>query len=230
MSSYWIQIDVNILDRPTRFFMNDWGGEDWVAGQVYREGWRSYQAPLPIIIAKFCYSQSAVFIESGADTDYFSLLAASVGARHVFNLLASEGLEHKLLQNMHESALDKKITLVPLVSESWANLDTMFLDHPVLSTLGSAVLKLEGSKSVDIIECASQFIHKFKPLMLLNFGSDDYVQYLSDFESKHDYLGFDITANGQLVPHGSAGELVHETGWHLLVAQNQFQTLKQIIA
>jgi len=66
-----------------RFWMDSCGGRDQVARQISAQGWRAYEAPLPTLIEAWCSRLQAVFLDIGANTGFYSLLAATSGARHV---------------------------------------------------------------------------------------------------------------------------------------------------
>ncbi len=59
-------------------------GCDQVVHQLLAQGWRSYEAPLPLLIARFVTAcPSSVLLDVGANSGYYSLLAAVLGALQV---------------------------------------------------------------------------------------------------------------------------------------------------
>ncbi len=64
-------------------WMDDCGGRDQVVFQVCNQGWRSYEPPLPLLIAKVVSVRSTSFFDVGANTGFYSLIAANAGAVQV---------------------------------------------------------------------------------------------------------------------------------------------------
>jgi FkbM family methyltransferase len=109
MNTFWVQVDVHLDELKSRFYMSDCGGHDKSVAAVDAGGWRAYESPVPEVIAKLCKGMKPVFVEVGASTGYYSLLAAVAGAEKVY---ASERLDSSreiLLRNVAESALENKI-------------------------------------------------------------------------------------------------------------------------
>jgi FkbM family methyltransferase len=107
--SYWIQIDVRLRDRLTRFYMQDCGGRDQVVRAVAAGGWTAYERPLPSIVARLCETWSPVVIDVGANTGYYSLLAASTGATRVLAFEPEPNIRALFASNVRESALGNRI-------------------------------------------------------------------------------------------------------------------------
>lgn len=63
--------------------MHDCGGRDQVVFQVFNQGWRSYEPPLPLLIAKVVSARPTAFFDVGANTGFYSLIAANAGAVQV---------------------------------------------------------------------------------------------------------------------------------------------------
>ena len=51
-------------------WMDDCGGRDQVVSQVCNQGWRSYEPPLPLLIAKVVSARPTAFFDVGANTAY----------------------------------------------------------------------------------------------------------------------------------------------------------------
>ena len=111
MNSFWVQIDVQLDGLASRFYMNDCGGRDQVVAVVNQDGWRSYEAPLPEVIVKLCRGWKPVFLDVGANTGYYSLLAVAAGASHVFAYEPVPSIHKIFTGNIAESAMDGQITL-----------------------------------------------------------------------------------------------------------------------
>ena len=60
--------------------MHACGGRDQVVHQALRAGWRSYEAPMPLVLSRLIASRPTAFLDIGANTGFYSLLAARAGA------------------------------------------------------------------------------------------------------------------------------------------------------
>jgi FkbM family methyltransferase len=114
VNTFWVQIDISPEGVPTRFFMDDCGGRDQVVVAVNQGGWRNYEAPLPEIIAKLCRGLNPIFVDVGANTGYYSLLAIASGASKVFAFEPVPSIHEIFTKNIKESAMTRQITLFEL--------------------------------------------------------------------------------------------------------------------
>lgn len=75
------QLDLTWVDPPgaAPFHLLRLGGQDQVARQVAEEGWDSFEAPLPAVLAALVRARCrhGVFADIGANTGYYALLAAA---------------------------------------------------------------------------------------------------------------------------------------------------------
>lgn len=110
MNSFWVQVDVQLDGLTSRFYMNDCGGRDQVVAAVNQGGWRGYEAPLPEVIAKLCKGWKPVFLDVGANTGYYSLLAVAAGATKVFAYEPVPSIHKIFADNIAESAMNQQIT------------------------------------------------------------------------------------------------------------------------
>lgn len=55
-------------------------GRDQVAVQARNTGWRSYEAPMPVVLSRLIGAKPCAFIDIGANTGFYSLIAARAGA------------------------------------------------------------------------------------------------------------------------------------------------------
>ena len=56
---------------------------DQVCNAAVNAGWKSYESPLPLLIAKTSLKQNTTFLDIGANTGYYSLISALAGAKEV---------------------------------------------------------------------------------------------------------------------------------------------------
>jgi FkbM family methyltransferase len=110
MNTFWVQVDVHLDELKSRFYMNDCGGRDQVVLAVDASGWRGYEPPLPEVVAKICRGWKPVFVDVGANTGYYSLLAATTGASKVYAFEPVPSIYQIFTNNISESALQQRIT------------------------------------------------------------------------------------------------------------------------
>lgn len=112
MTTFWSQIDFELRNKYYRLYMDDCGGRDQVVRAISQSNWSQYEPPLPTLIARYCQRWQPIFIDIGANTGYYSLLAASVGASHVWAFEPVPEIRDIFKSNVNESALLKKITII----------------------------------------------------------------------------------------------------------------------
>lgn len=86
ITHYMTQADVVLHDAArthARFWMDTCGGRDQVAHAVMKQGWTSYETPLPELVATWSAAFNPVLIDVGANTGFYSLLALACGAPEV---------------------------------------------------------------------------------------------------------------------------------------------------
>ena len=84
--NHFVQADVFLRNGMGRFWMDTCGGRDQVAMTVLRKGWEFYEPPMPRIISTWCEDFAPTFLDVGANTGFYSLLALVSGAKsaHAF--------------------------------------------------------------------------------------------------------------------------------------------------
>jgi FkbM family methyltransferase len=140
MSTYWAQIDINLGGRYNRLFMSDCGGKDQVVRAIRQNGWKGYEPPLPLIIAKLCRALNPVFLDVGANTGYYSLLAGCMDAKQVWAFEPVPYIREILKGNVQESGLNQRIEVSPLaVGESAGEFEMYLPDdaHGLIETSAS---------------------------------------------------------------------------------------------
>lgn len=78
--NHLVQVDVRLRNGFGRFWMDTCGGRDQIATEVLKEGWQSYESPMPKLISIWSEVFAPVFIDVGANTGFYSLLASASGA------------------------------------------------------------------------------------------------------------------------------------------------------
>lgn len=140
MNTFWVQVDVNLDELHSRFYMNDCGGRDQVVLAVDARGWKGYEPPLPEVIAKLCRGMQPVFVDVGANTGYYSLLAAAAGARKVYAFEPVPSIYQIFSDNIAESAMQGKIQVFDMGVGEHKGAFTMYLPdagHGLIETSAS---------------------------------------------------------------------------------------------
>lgn len=81
--NHFVQADVPLRGGAGRFLMDTCGGRDQVAVEILQNGWKSYEAPMPAMISAWCEAFAPIFVDVGANTGFYSLLALASGAKFV---------------------------------------------------------------------------------------------------------------------------------------------------
>lgn len=138
--SYWVQIDAQSGNRRTRFYMQDCAGRDQVVRAVARGGWAAYEPPLPRLIARLCDRWQPLFLDVGANTGYYSLLAAGMGAAHVWAFEPVPDIRAILQANVQETGWARRISVSPLALSDREGTSSLFLPdagHGLVETSAS---------------------------------------------------------------------------------------------
>lgn len=105
------QADLEFDDAHGRFWMDTCGGRDQVAMTLLQQGWAAYEPPLPALVASWCHALRPVFIDVGANTGFYSLLALAAGADHVHAFEPVAEIAEVLAENAAMSELAADLTL-----------------------------------------------------------------------------------------------------------------------
>ena len=73
-------IPYNYEGRLDSIRMESCGGRDQVVVQAYSAGWRSYEEPMPVVLLRLIGRAPCAFIDIGANTGFYTLIAAKAGA------------------------------------------------------------------------------------------------------------------------------------------------------
>lgn len=88
-------------------WMDDCGGCDQVVSQVCNQGWRSYESPLPLLIARAISARPTAFFDVGANTGFYSLIAANAGAVQVRAFEPVPEIADIMAANLHHNYKDR---------------------------------------------------------------------------------------------------------------------------
>ncbi len=113
MDADWREIKVALGDFKTSFSMQSCGGRDQVVRAAVNGGWLAYEPPMPVLIARHAQVRRSVFIDIGANTGFYSLLAASCGASRVFSFEPVPDIRSIFSGNVQRSGLKDVIHISP---------------------------------------------------------------------------------------------------------------------
>ncbi|ROQ01040.1 FkbM family methyltransferase [Stella humosa] len=109
-----VQADLELADGSRRFWMDSCGGRDQVAMSLLHGGWAAYEAPLPALVAAWCQGLHPTFLDVGANTGFYSLLAAAAGARQVHAFEPVAEILDILRANLASSEAGGQVLVHPL--------------------------------------------------------------------------------------------------------------------
>lgn len=108
----WLNHVTQVDVAAGRFWMDLCAGRDQVAMQVHQKGWASYEAPLPSLLTMWCDRFSPIVVDVGANTGFYSLLAAVSGAKQVLAIEPVQEIADVLAANVRLSELNDQVHLV----------------------------------------------------------------------------------------------------------------------
>lgn len=103
------EIHADLAGKSAHFRMNLRDMRDHVVLEILRQGWTSYETPVPQMIAHWSSNLPMVFVDIGANSGYYSLLSASFGAKTVIAFESAVDAANLLDANVKSSQLEKKI-------------------------------------------------------------------------------------------------------------------------
>ncbi len=101
-----IKSDSNLIKE---FVMKSEYFKDQVCINIIRFGWHGYEPPIPMIIVKLINHKKSIFIDIGANTGYYSLLAYSANAIHVYSFEPMPYIYNILEKNIDLNKAKEKI-------------------------------------------------------------------------------------------------------------------------
>jgi FkbM family methyltransferase len=125
---HWIQVDVTLAQQPARFWMDSCAGRDQVAMSAYLHGWQAYEAPLPLLLARWCAALQPVLVDVGANSGFYTLLALATGASQVHAFEPVAEIADVLRANAQMSELEARLQVHQLALGAAA--DTLALHFP----------------------------------------------------------------------------------------------------
>lgn len=132
--------DVSFLAQsgcPLRwpFTMKSRKFRDQVCTNLIRYGWQGYERPLPELVAKIIHQRSSMFVDVGANTGFYSLLAVSAGADAVYAYEPISEIADMLRENAEASGFLNNLSIRtcalsadPGMSRVWIPKSTGFVE------------------------------------------------------------------------------------------------------
>jgi len=145
LSDYWVRVfDSRIFTQS--FVMKSCQFKDQIACNVLKFGWAKYEEPMGLIVASLSKHLPTRFLDIGANTGFYSLIAATCGAKNVlayepvpsiFDLLKANVLASGLNIHLRQEAIAEKIGQLTIYMphtddkyiETSASLNGDFRDH-----------------------------------------------------------------------------------------------------
>ncbi|WP_066342771.1 FkbM family methyltransferase [Azohydromonas lata] len=176
---------------PGRFWMDSCGGRDPVAMAVLDGGWRAYVAPLPALVAAWSRALRPVFVDVGASTGFYSLLALAAGAvrAHAFEPVAeiADVLAHNARMSELQAAL--RLHRVALGDEAGrATLEQALAHEPAGTPM---LLRLDAaSHEPQVLRGAAALLRRHRPAVVCELLPDAGLAFFEHWCQAQDYAHY----------------------------------------
>ncbi len=130
------------------------GKTDQIVLHNYLNGWSAFEKPLPSVISILCSANNS-FLDVGANTGYYSIIAAKSGAENVYSVEPYEPVFKSLVENVELNALKNKISVFPIALDDSSTTKQLFIptqEHGSIETSASLSksFKADHSSSITI--------------------------------------------------------------------------------
>jgi len=153
------QADIPLKRGYGRFWMDTCGGRDQVAMSLLSKGWSAYEAPMPEILAAWNEAFAPVFIDVGANTGFYSLLALASGASHVHAFEPVESIFKILSHNLEMSEFLPNVTLHHFAVAEQSDQKTLYFptgEHGLIETSASLNRDFRSRHSAEeVVKCVA---------------------------------------------------------------------------
>lgn len=130
MDSTIITRDFDFGNSIQQLSFNTCEGKDQVSHWLQQGGWRAYESPLPLLIAKSTCKNNATFFDIGANTGYYSIIAAMAGAEEVRAFEPIPFIMEALIKNIEVNPnIAKKISTFQIALSDNAATKTIYMPH-----------------------------------------------------------------------------------------------------
>ncbi len=136
--------------RP-RFTMNRQRDRDQVACLLGRDGWRAFERPLPELIFRYGVAHPGLFVDVGANTGFYTLLAASASRdNHVVALEPMADILELLRRNLADNDLVDRVRLIRCAAGERNGEQDLYVPSPahrLIETSASLLGSFKGEHS-----------------------------------------------------------------------------------
>lgn len=132
------------------FCMYLWDFKDQIACHIYKYGWQDYEKPLGKVIVTLVKNKRIIFIDVGANTGFYSLLASAVGAIKVHAYEPIPDIAEMFRKNLVQSNFSHKIMLHEMAVSNQIGMTEIYVplkNAKYIETSASINADFKGSKS-----------------------------------------------------------------------------------
>jgi FkbM family methyltransferase len=176
--------DFNFNNEVKELRLNSVSGKDQVAHYLYKGGWKAYESPLPLMIAQSVKQKHSAFFDIGANTGYYSIIAALAGASEVHAFEPVPSIMEALINNVKANPeTSRTIKTYELGISNETSIKTIYMPddrHGLLETSASLNKNFRGNHSDSFnIKCTTID----KVLSQIQFKMHDKLVFKIDVES-----------------------------------------------
>ena len=135
--------DIRLPDglRQSSFRFGLSGGRDQIAAAVASGGWGGFEAPLPAYLIRTIRASPGLFVDVGANTGFYTLLAAAVSADvRVLAVEPAAAIRTLLEANIAANGFAAQVTVLPMALSSRTGQAPLFIpsqEHGLVETSAS---------------------------------------------------------------------------------------------
>ncbi len=130
-----------LLRRPLA--MRARGFRDQICTNLFRFGWQGYEAPIPAALALLFHRHGGVFVDIGANTGFYALLASAAGASRVHAFEPAREIHAMLLDNVRLSGAEATVEASEMALSDFSGQTDFFV--PVNERTVETSASLDGS-------------------------------------------------------------------------------------
>mgnify|MGYP006273004795 CR=1 FL=1 len=180
--------------------MHACGGRDQVVHQALRAGWRSYEAPMPLVLSRLIAGRPTAFLTFGADASAVQLyrLALSDRCGEATLFLPDQG--HGLVETSASLNPEFRAVHSGSLTVRLSTLDQHLADEPLAEDL-ALLIKLDvESLEPQVLQGAAQTIEQRRPAIVVEIlpGSD--LDFYGRWLQTHRYRHYQLLPPNQIVP------------------------------
>jgi FkbM family methyltransferase len=172
------------LGRPT-LWMYSCGGKDLIASDLWYRGWTGFEKPLPDVVALLARDATGTFVDVGANTGFYALLAARLNPRLAVHCFEPFPPVFQLLEaNLRLNGSPRNVTALQQAlgsSSGTARLYVPLQDHGVVESSCSLNPRFKDAHSevVDVpVTTLDEYVRgrKLAPVSLLKVDVEGFEE------------------------------------------------------